>query len=321
MTPTEQKADRNDLAGEGLLLREQLVQSLSEQVREEVAGLFRGQDQNNITNPESPDAIKDIQSDNRRAVATCVYYILDFLERRDNFFVTYDAGTPGPRNLAECMVIEIALIRCCIESAWDEMRNLNNNSSPFRLTTDQLLDCYPDCDFTSPAGRDRLKEIFRLLRHLNKVLALPGSDVERLEDLLSAVVDSLRRLESAAAWGISDRGVRTESTFPAEPMGLTAAGVAEERGDAGEPGPVEGECSPSRTRRGKNEERDKLVYELCCAGIPYKNIQARVNQSGAEHDGWKTINTVSGVRHVADSYAKRHGLPLPEARHHPRERR
>ena len=295
---------RKDLSGDCLPPREQLVQLHSEQVSEEVAGVFRGQDQNNITIPESPDAIKKIHSDRRSAVATCRYYIKVCLERRGNVLRTDVAGQLDLRSL-HSLPFDIAVLRDRIASALDELRKLNNNSSLFGLTTDQLHRFFPCCEFT-------------LLGPQDMVSALACSDVGLLEELLRELEHYPKMLEDPTARGIPGGGGGTDPTFPGEPLGLTAAGIAGERGDAGEPRPVEGKCSPSRTRRGKNEEREKLVYQLCCDGILYKNICTQLQK---EHPDWKQIGSVQGVRHVALTYATQHGLPPPKARRRPRQQR
>ena len=292
MTPGAKQMYRKDLSGDCLPPWEQLVQFLPEKVREEVAGLVSGQDQNNITIPESPDAIKKIHSDRRSAVATCRYYIKVCLERRGNVLRTDVAGQLNLRSL-HSLPIHISVIRDHIASALDELRKLNNNSSLFGLTTDQLHRCFPCCEFT-------------LLGPQDMVSALACSDVGLLEELLRELEHYPKMLEDPTARGIPGGDGGTDPTFPGEPLGLTAAGIAGERGDAGEPGLVEGECSPSRTRRGKNEERDKLVYKLCCDGIPYRNIRTRLQN---EHPDWKAITSDSGVGYVAKTYATTHSLP------------
>jgi hypothetical protein len=295
---------RKDLSGDCLPPWEQLVQFLPEKVREEVAGLVSGQDQNNITIPESPDAIKKIHSDRLSAIATCRYYIKVCLARRGNVLRTDVAGQLNLRSL-HSLPIHISVIRDHIASALDELRKLSNNSSPFGLTTDQLHRCFPCCAFTLLGPRDM-------------VSALACSDVGLLEELLRELHHYPEMLEDLTARGIPGGHGGTNPMSPAEPMGLTAAAVAGERGDAGEPRPVEGKCSPSRTRRGKNEEREKLVYQLCCDGILYKNICTQLQK---EHPDWKQIGSVPGVRHVALTYATQHDLPPPKARRRPRQQR
>jgi hypothetical protein len=326
MTPSGQKVDRNDLSGGCVPLRRELVQFLSEQVSEEVAGLVSGQDQNNFTIPESPDAIKDIQpywwrggeDPERKAVEACISEIKSFLESQCNFLRTYVAGELDSRSLKDFFIHSIPRIHSCIALDYDELRKFNNNRSPFHLPTDQLLRCIPRCELPWQAGRDRRKEIFRLLRRLNMVSTLARSDVGPLEELLPELEDYLRTLKDLTMRGIPDRGVRAELAFPAEPMGSTVAGVAGERGDAGEPRLVEGECSPSSTSCGGNEEREQFVYQLCCDGVPYKNICTQLQK---EHPDWKQIGSVQGVRHVALTYATQHGLPPPKARRRPRQQR
>jgi hypothetical protein len=340
MTPGANEVYRNDLSGDCLPPREQLVQFLSEQVDEEVAGPVSGQDQNNITIPESPDAITDIQPDwrwggedpERNAVRHCIFEIQSFLKSRGDFLRTYVAGKLDSRSLEYFFIHSIPSIHRCIALDYDELRKFNNNISPFHLPTDQLLRCIPRCELLWQAGRDRRKEIFRLLRRLNMVSALARSDVGPLEELLpelehystelehysTELEHYLKTLEHPTAREIPGGDGGTDPTYPDEPLVVAAAGVAGERGDAGEPTPVEEECSPSRTRRGKNEERDKLVYELCCDGIPYKNIRTILKN---EHPDWGEIESNSGVIWVARKYAESHGLEPPPRRHHPRQQR
>jgi hypothetical protein len=331
MTPGANEVYRNDLSGDCLPPREQLVQFLSEQVREEVAGLVSGQDQNKITIPESPDAIKDIQPDWRKGgrserdvVDGCISEIKDFLESRSDFLRKYVAGKLDSRRLNDFLTHDVAWTRLGIASDYDDLRKLHNNRSPFRLPTDQLLRCFPRCEFPLQAGRDRRKEISRLLGRLNMVSALARSDVGSLEELLpqlehysTELEDYLRTLKDPTARGISGGDGGTDPTYPDEPLVVAAAGVAGEREDAGEPTLVEEECSPG-CARGMDEERGKLVYDLYCdPEISLKEIRAIVK----ERPGMKAITTDSGVIYVAKKHAESHGLEPPPRRHHPRERR
>jgi hypothetical protein len=141
---------------------------------------------------------------------------------------------------------------------------------------------------------------------------------ERLHGLLSDLVLYHRELEGTPSLRIIERERQNSPPLSGCAREGMPAGVAVRREDAGEPALVEGECSPSSTRRGKNEERNKLVHDLYCnPEILLKEIRAIVE----EHPGMEAITSDRGVIDVARNYAKNHGLEPPPRRHHPRERR
>jgi hypothetical protein len=64
----------------------------------------------------------------------------------------------------------------------------------------------------------------------------------------------------------------------------------------------------------RNDARDRWIYEQCCAGVPYKKIIGRLNQTiASQRSGkWRPICSVPGLRAAASKCAERHGLdPIP----------
>jgi hypothetical protein len=81
-------------------------------------------------------------------------------------------------------------------------------------------------------------------------------------------------------------------------------------------GKLQDQKEQRRTKQGRErnlEARDKWIYQMCCKGIPYKEIRAELGVI-CQKKGWKKIASVQGIRAAAMSYAEGHDLPKPPFR-------
>lgn len=75
-------------------------------------------------------------------------------------------------------------------------------------------------------------------------------------------------------------------------------------------GQMQGAEWPRILRDKATEERDRFIYEQCCAGMPYGQIAAEVNKNS----DWAPLETKNGAKDAAKRYAQRHQLPAPPRR-------
>jgi hypothetical protein len=112
-----------------------------------------------------------------------------------------------------------------------------------------------------------------------------------------------------------DQGT-SPSPHPGEPAEGARVRVLRDRADG--TGPQDAREGRKRTaatgsRDRKLEARDKWLYQQCCNGVPYKEIQSRLEEEG-RRKGWRKIGSVQGIRAAALKYAERHQLPAPPSR-------
>jgi hypothetical protein len=67
-----------------------------------------------------------------------------------------------------------------------------------------------------------------------------------------------------------------------------------------------------------NEDRDRWIYEQCCALVKYSSIKRALANN---EEGWMPISSTSGLKLAAKRYAVRHNLPLPPSRQPGRRKR
>jgi hypothetical protein len=69
-----------------------------------------------------------------------------------------------------------------------------------------------------------------------------------------------------------------------------------------------------RGHLGRQDERDKWIYEQADSGIAYKEILKNLKSLIKRNPSWGRVTTEQGVRQAARKYAVHHGLQLPPKR-------
>jgi len=193
---------------------------------------------------------------------------------------------------------------------------------------------------------DWCDEVRQLLIELAVGLRLPPASLlseqaesdESTAQLVARVSDMV--VAALAAPHEMPSGIRGENQVGGDPSGRTfasTAGVAGPSASApfapaqgaeetsptetdGAEGGTKAAPSPSPSRPTKvarddmMEARGKWVYEKCHdLNLTYKAILAQFKEREKE-EGWKSAAKIQGIRHIAKTYAKRHGLDPPPPR-------
>ena len=111
---------------------------------------------------------------------------------------------------------------------------------------------------------------------------------------------TLRLVGSGVRW--HDDAAFDWPTAKEELRTIEAAALAAERAVGNEPNP---------TATGRNEARDKWIYEQCYKGTEHGTIIRRLKQ---KPKSWARIQSVQGIRGAVKRYCKRHNLAEPPKR-------